>query len=153
MMWIICQNEHTNQKRENELKRTVSSRDQKQNLGGKLYSTVLEKGGKVLLYKHMPTKCRINRQEVLTVLKSKKQIRSPHFSVVYNDGCGGCTVVISKKIEKLAVNRNKTKRRVFSILYNIINKNNNYVIFVKTKISDKPYKDVQKELESLIIKT
>ncbi len=94
---------------------------------------------------------RIGRQEVLVVLKSRKQAKSSHFSVVCGAGNAGCAVVVSKKTEKLAVNRNKTKRRVFSIVGAVADSHKNYVIFVKAKINDMPYKDVQKELESLIM--
>ncbi len=100
----------------------------------------------------MPAPCRMDRQEVLTVLKSRKQVKSSHFSVVYNEGVGGCAVVVSKKIERLAVNRNKTKRRIFSILRSTTPPNKNCVVFVKVKITNVPYKDIQKELTSLIMK-
>ena len=93
----------------------------------------------------------MDRQEVSAVLKYGRRAKSAHFSIVYTKGVGGCAIVVSKKIEKLAVNRNKTRRRIFSILGSITHTNQNYVVFVKVKITNILYKDIQKELTSLIM--
>ena len=48
-----------------------------------------------------------------------KTIRSPKISLVYTENTRGFTrvaVVISKKVEKLAVNRNKARRRVYEAI-------------------------------------
>ncbi len=96
---------------------------------------------------------RMGRREVLAVLKSKKQIKSTHFSVIFSDVGVGCAVVVSKKVEKLSVDRNKTKRQVFSIIQNTNITHERLVIFVKSKITNLSYKDIQNELQSLIMKT
>ncbi len=94
----------------------------------------------------------MDRRGVLIVLKSKKQVKSTHFSVIFSNVEVGYAVVISKKIEKLAVDRNKAKRRVSSIIQNMHSTNLGLIIFVKSKINNLLYKDIQKELKSLIIK-
>ena len=48
-----------------------------------------------------------------------KTIRTPKLSLVYNDNSRGyirCAVVVSKKIEKTAVGRNRIRRRVYEAI-------------------------------------
>ncbi len=100
----------------------------------------------------MSAVCKMDRNDVSSLLHSKKQARSTHFSVICSDKVKGHAVIIGKKIEKLAVNRHKTKRRIFSILNTIDNKNIGCIVFIKVKILSIPYKDIQTELLSLIMK-
>ncbi len=100
----------------------------------------------------MSAVCKMDRNDVSALLHSKKPIKSTHFSVICSNKIKGHAIIIGKKIEKLAVNRHKTKRRIFSILNTINSKNTGYIVFVKVKILSIPYKDIQTELLSLIMK-
>ncbi len=51
--------------------------------------------------------------------KHGKTIRSPKMSLVYNDNTRGftrCAAVVSKKVEKTAVKRNRIRRRVYEAI-------------------------------------
>ena len=61
--------------------------------------------------------------------------------------------VISKKISKRAVDRNKIKRRVKNIIDNnkkVVHNGYDYVIIIKKGILELTYKEMEKELLKLI---
>ena len=59
-------------------------------------------------------------------------------------------VVVSKKISKKAVNRNKIKRRLREIIRQAhIKPGLNIIIIAKPEIIDKNYQDIKNELEDL----
>jgi ribonuclease P protein component len=62
--------------------------------------------------------------------------------------------IVSKKISKFAVNRNKTKRRVYSIMYSrlAISKNVSLQIFPKKQSQKTSYKKLQDDLIQIIEK-
>ena len=93
----------------------------------------------------------MGRRDILIILKSKKQIKSTHFSAIISDVGVGCAVVVSKKVERLAVNRNKTKRKIFSIIQNMNITHPSIIIFVKSKVTNLSYINIQNELQSLLI--
>lgn len=64
-------------------------------------------------------------------------------------------VVVGKKVDKKAVVRNKIKRRIISILKELIpvDTNVDMVIFAKKGILDKQNEEIAKELKSALIKT
>lgn len=59
-------------------------------------------------------------------------------------------IVVSKKISKKAVNRNKTKRRLREIIRQAhIKPGFDIIIIAKPEIIDKNYQDIKNELEDL----
>ncbi len=77
-----------------------------------------------------------SRGGVRNVYQKGKTIRSPKISLVYTENTRGfirVAVVVSKKVEKLAVNRNKIRRRVYEAIrlnYNKLPQATDYVFVV-----------------------
>jgi len=66
------------------------------------------------------------------------------------------TVIISKKVEKLAVQRNRAKRRIRNIILkykNKINKQYDFVIIINKKIQEVSFLDLKQELTNLLYKS
>ena len=60
-----------------------------------------------------------SRGGVKYTYKHGKTIRTPKISLVYNENARGhirCAVVVSKKVEKTAVARNRIRRRVYEAI-------------------------------------
>ena len=60
-----------------------------------------------------------SRGGVKYVYQKGKTVRSPKMSLVYTKNTRGFTrvaVVVSKKVEKLAVDRNRVRRRVYEVI-------------------------------------
>ena len=103
---------------------------------------------------------KLNRENFTTVFKQGKVCHSPHFSLRLisaqkNDNMRAA-VVVSKKIEKQAVKRNQTRRRVYYALKKVLGSGNhgNYwmIIIVKKSIRDISSETIQKEIEQLLKK-
>ena len=86
-----------------------------------------------------------------------KTVRKPQMSLVFNENTRGFTrvaVVVSKKVMKTAVGRNRIRRRVYEALrenFDLVPKERDYifVIFDK-KVEAMPYKELVKLLGELV---
>lgn len=98
-----------------------------------------------------------SRGGVRYVYQKGKTIRSPKMSLVYTKNTRGFTriaVVISKKIEKSAVKRNRVRRRVYeAIRLNIDNfpKATDYVFVVFSReVKKMEFSELEKLLDELV---
>ena len=85
-----------------------------------------------------------------------KTIRTPSISLVYNDNPRGFTraaVVVSKKIEKTAVRRNRIRRRVYEAIRLELpkySKTRDYIFVVYSReLENMEFKDLRKLIDSL----
>lgn len=86
-----------------------------------------------------------------------KTIRSPKISLVYNDNSRGFqrfAVVVSKKVEKSAVGRNRIRRRVYEALRlelpNFPAKRDNIFVIYHKDIGTMPFSDLRALVNSLL---
>ncbi len=98
-----------------------------------------------------------SRGGVRYVYQKGKTLRSPKISLVYTENTRGFTrvaVVISKKIEKSAVNRNRVRRRVYeAIRINIdkLPKGTDYVFVIFSKeVKKMKFSELEKLLGELV---
>ena len=93
-------------------------------------------------------------REYTEIINTNKCKRNKYFSVYYrkNNDKNKYGITVPKKTGT-AVIRNKIKRRVKNIIdnnKNIVQKNYDYVIFVKKGIIDLTYQEMEKELLKLL---
>lgn len=98
-----------------------------------------------------------SRGGVRYVYQHGKTIRSPKMSLVFSPNTKGFTrfaVVVSKKVEKTAVGRNKIRRRIYEALrlnFDAIPKKMDYVFVVFSRdVGTMPFDRLQECLGSLI---
>ena len=98
-----------------------------------------------------------SRGGVRYVYQKGKTIRSPKMSLVFLDNSRGFTrvaVVVSKKVEKSAVKRNKIRRRIYEALrvnFDLIPKKRDYIFVVFTKeIINLDFRELEKVLGELV---
>ena len=98
-----------------------------------------------------------SRGGVRYVYQKGKTIRTPKMSLVFCDNSRGFTriaVVISKKVIKTAVGRNRVRRRIYECLrknFEDIPKERDYIFVVYNKdVKTIPYKDLENLLADLI---
>ena len=91
----------------------------------------------------LPKTQKIKREQFLRTQKIGKRACSDMFSVVYTkkenkNAHTKCAVVVSKKISKKAVERNKIKRKIYTILREISQKYKglDVVLYVNKNISE-----------------
>ena len=118
----------------------------------------------------LPKKRRLNLrfEENLSILRRANRVHSEFFTLYYfydkpgssefRNDLSQAAAIVSKKVEKLAVDRNKIKRQLYSILENLINEKNlwqkNAKIILVTKKSLKNNFDKMKmEVEKLFKKS
>lgn len=103
-------------------------------------------------------KNKLSRRQFDELFKEKKVAHSSHFSFRFitidsemdSDFEYGCAVVISKKVERFAIKRNKAKRRVYHILRSLdgmYTKTFNGVFTVKKQILIISASDLRTEIE------
>ena len=101
---------------------------------------------------------RIEKKDVIKVIKEGVAYHSPSFLLKVLKNPLKTTlfaVIVSKKIAKTAVSRNKNKRRVREIIKketNKIKKGNFYIIMLKKDLKETAFGDVQNELKVLFTK-
>jgi len=109
----------------------------------------------------LPSSKRLNTKNVNDVIKDSqaKNFSSAIFSLRVKKNPkeqeqSRISVVISKKVEKKAVDRNKTRRRISGVLENFtaIKKGFINLIFVRKKALDLTPKDLRFEIEGLLRK-
>ena len=98
-----------------------------------------------------------SRGGVRYVYQKGKTIRKPEMSLVFVENTRGFTrmgVVVSKKVEKTAVGRNRIRRRIYEALrlnMEDIPKKTDYVFVVYSKDFLKmPFKEIEKILGELV---
>lgn len=98
-----------------------------------------------------------SRGGVKYVYKHGKTIRTPKMSLVFNGNTKGFTrfaVVVSKKVDKTAVGRNRIRRRIYeAIRLNMeeIPKANDYIFVVYTKeLARMPFSELEKMILELV---
>lgn len=98
-----------------------------------------------------------SRGGVRYVYQKGKTIRSLKMSLIFADNDRGFTrfgVVVSKKVEKSAVGRNRIRRRVYEALrvnFDLIPKKRDYLFVVFSKdIMKMPFSELEKILGTLV---
>ena len=98
-----------------------------------------------------------SRGGVKYVYNHGKTIRRPELSLIFCENSRGKTrfaVVVSKKVMKTAVGRNRIRRRIYeSIRLNLdkTRKSRDYIFIVYSKtIINQPFLDLQKTIRSLL---
>ena len=98
-----------------------------------------------------------SRGGVRYVYQKGKTIRSPKMSVVFVENTRGFTrmaVVVSKKVMKSAVGRNRIRRRVYEVLrknFDLIPKKTDYVFVVFSKeVMKMPFDELEKMIGGLV---
>lgn len=101
-----------------------------------------------------------SRGGVRYVYQKGKTVRSPKMSLVYTDNNRGFTrfaVVISKKVIKSAVGRNRVRRRVYEAIrknFNEIPKKKDYIFVVYQKnVKEMPFTELENLLADLIVQS
>jgi ribonuclease P protein component len=96
---------------------------------------------------------RLSRREVEQVLNKGKRVRGTLFSIsVIGAQEMKCAVVVSKRVAKQAVLRNKIRRRVYATLGTLQDSigNTHVVVFCNPATSQADVSDIQKELTQLL---
>ena len=101
-----------------------------------------------------------SRGGVRYVYQKGKTVRSPKMSVVFVENTRGFTrmaVVVSKKVVKSAVGRNRIRRRVYEVLrknFDLIPKKTDYVFVVFSKeVMEMPFSELEKMIGELVAET
>lgn len=98
-----------------------------------------------------------SRGGVRYVYQKGKTIRKPKISLVFTDNTRGFTrvaVVVSKKVDKSAVGRNKIRRRVYEAIrlnFDDLPKKRDYIFVIYNKNMAKiSFQELEKELGELV---
>ena len=98
-----------------------------------------------------------SRGGVRYVYQHGKTIRTPKMSLTFTKNTRGFTrvaVVVSKKVEKSAVKRNRIRRRIYEALrinFDLVPKETDYIFVVfSNDILTIPFKDLEKLLGGLV---
>lgn len=101
-----------------------------------------------------------SRGGVRYVYQKGKTIRRPEMSLVFVENTRGftrVTVVVSKKITKKAVERNRIRRRVYEVMrlnMDKVPKQQDYILVVYSKaVLDMPFKALEKLVGELVAET
>lgn len=98
-----------------------------------------------------------SRGGVKYVYNHGKTIRRPELSLIFCDNSRGKTrfaVVVSKKVMRTAIGRNRIRRRIYeAIRLNLdrFKKPRDYIFIIYSKaVMDQPFSDLQKTIRSLL---
>lgn len=98
-----------------------------------------------------------SRGGVRFVYQHGKTIRSPMMSLIYTDNNRGFTrfaVVVSKKVEKSAVKRNRIRRRVYEVIrrnFDLIPKKKDYIFVIfRNDVLKMKFSDLEKNTGELV---
>lgn len=98
-----------------------------------------------------------SRGGVKYTYKNGKTVRTPKLALVFNDNPRGFTrfaVVVSKKVNKSAVGRNRIRRRVYEAIrlnFETIPKNRDYIFIVyDASLKTLPFLELSKLICSLV---
>lgn len=76
---------------------------------------------------------------------------SKNFTAIFSNDVSGYAVVVTKKVSRLAVVRNRTKRRIIAAIKEV-DLPQAVVVFPKSSASSVSYEDTKKELKALLSK-
>ncbi len=100
----------------------------------------------------VPKKQRINRETFDEIMKKGRIVHSGLFSLRFLKNLEKSThfsVVVSKKIAKTAVLRNKIRRRIYSILRKTIKNPYFVILFTKKGVEKAKFSEVKTEIEKI----
>ncbi|MAZ56304.1 hypothetical protein CL653_00740 [bacterium] len=102
-------------------------------------------------------KQRMTKSQFDHYFKSGRKIHGEYLDIIYTESkCFHGAVVVGKKVFKKALLRNKLRRRIYSILYNLHKTHGFfgvYIILSKPTTSRAGFKEVQAEVRSLLAKS
>ena len=81
----------------------------------------------------LPKRRRLRAAEVREILRRGRSIRSGPYSVTYLSGPAAAAVVVSTKVAKTAVLRNRLRRRAYAVLGKVALPDVQAVFFVRSK--------------------
>ncbi len=151
----ICQKEHINQRKENEQPHMVFWFVVHQKLVVECLRTVEEKGVQNYRYSRkiivmLKKKERLSRKEFNRFFSLGKKFHSKNIQLIYfTFKTRHISVVVSKKVSKLAVDRNKLRRRVYNIVRNS-EKKGIFIFLMKKNSNTLSYQNIKEELVELI---
>ncbi len=95
---------------------------------------------------------KLTANDLLKLKKEGKRVYSTLFSVTWSPAeTNRFAVHVPKKVYKTAVDRNRCRRRVYSVLEDISPKTTGYYeLFVKSKLNTLEYESLVKEIKSLL---
>ncbi len=95
---------------------------------------------------------KLNAEDLLKLKKEGKRVYSTLFSVTWMPAdVDRFAVHVPKKVYKIAVDRNRCRRRVYSAIEGIPPKTTGYYeIFVKSKLNTLEHESLIKEIKSLL---
>lgn len=92
----------------------------------------------------LPQKKRVSKRSFPLIMRSRKVISRPAFSLrvlPLNEG-SKVSVVVSKAVSKSAVTRNTLRRRFYSAIAVVVPKTGTYVFFLKKEAAQYSFKDI-----------
>ncbi len=102
----------------------------------------------------LPSKDRLRFREVEEVFKKGQRKATPFFSATFLSGADRTAfgVSVSKKVMKNASDRNKIRRRIYSVLSKFKKyKSNTHVVFTPKKdVLGMPFETLKKEIEDFL---
>lgn len=102
----------------------------------------------------LPRQNRLNTFDLKELKLAGKRVHSTLFSITWAESRQNINkygLSVTKKLYKKAVDRNRAKRRVFSIIRELNNKKNgHFSLFLKANIDNLPYLDLKKEIEGIL---
>ncbi len=102
----------------------------------------------------LPKKERLSRKEFNRFFSIGKRIHSPSFQVVFVPYATlHASVVVSKKVAKSAVRRNKIRRQIYDIVRNYRSErqiHGVFIFFTKTAVLNASYKNLKHEVRTTI---
>lgn len=103
-----------------------------------------------------PKPNRLPASEIRSVLRSKSRISSKEFQLIFQKNtlpASRFAVIVSNKIDKRATARNRMKRLVRESIRHLLPQLAtpvDYIVFIRSNISDKTQKEVEIALRTLI---
>ena len=99
---------------------------------------------------------RLTRGQFDECFKKGKKIRGYHLDLSYTPSTNfHGAVVVGKRVYKRAVDRNKLRRQIYNLVYNL-KKNNDikgvFIILTKPPVSTLKYADLKNEVQGLLAK-
>ena len=100
------------------------------------------------------------KDDIVKIIRNGNKIAGKLFLCKFlENGLRHCrfTVVISKKVEKSAVRRNKCKRRIYEVIRNNVNdicqpeKSHDVVILTNQNCVNAPFSEIEREIKKLKI--
>ena len=98
----------------------------------------------------LPKHKRIPREDFGPLLASRIFVHSPHFTLRVAPGRGLAAVSVSKKVSKKAVERNRVRRRVYSVLKDLLPSRGLYLFVAKSGAVSAKGEALQHEIRNLL---